>query len=82
VFRSGRYVRSEADVFTAGVTWEDWTKRSHRERASLAFLSARSGGDHDKRDVDATATKFRWFVDVPDRDDDYTALAVPDTGLA
>lgn len=36
----------------------------------------------DDATTDATGTKFRWFVDVPDRNDDYTELAVPDTGLA
>lgn len=71
---------AEPDIFTAGITWGDWvaiasgTRVARYYQPGLVLIS-------DAGNVDATGTKFRWFVDVPDRTDDYTNLAVPDTGL-
>jgi hypothetical protein len=68
------------DVFQAGITWNAWVAIASGTRVSR-FYQAGYVVITDKETVDATGTKFRWFVDVPDRSDDYTALAVPDTGL-
>lgn len=72
---------AEADIFTAGVTWGDWVAIASGTRVARYFqpglvLIA------DAADVNAEATSFSWFVDVPDRTDDYTNLDVPDTGLS
>lgn len=73
-------VFAPADVFGANVTWEDWvaiasgTRKSRFWKPGLVLIT-------DKAEVDATGTKFRWFVDVPDRTDDYTGLSVPTGGL-
>lgn len=69
-----------SDIFNADVTWKDWvgiasgTRVERFFQPGLVLIS-------DREDTNATGTKFKWFVDVPDRTDDYTELAVPDTGL-
>lgn len=70
-----------SDVFTGGVTWGNWTRIASGTRKARFFRAAMVTITN-KADVDATVTKFHWFVDVPDRTDDYTGLSVPDTGLA
>lgn len=73
-------VFAPADVFGANVDWEPWvaiasgTRKSRFWKPGLVLIT-------DKQEVDATGTKFRWFVDVPDRTDDYTGLSVPSSGL-
>lgn len=68
------------DIFTADVPWGDFvaiasgTRVSRYFRAGLVLITA-------DETTDATGTKFKWFVDVPDRNDDYTNLDVPNTGL-
>jgi hypothetical protein len=73
-------VFAPADVFGAGVTWPDWVAIASGTRVARFFVPG-FVVITDKEDVDATGTKFKWFVDVPDRTDDYTALSVPNTGL-
>jgi hypothetical protein len=69
-----------ADVFGAGVTWLDWVAIASGTRVSR-FFQPGFVLISDRDDTDATGTKFSWFVDVPDRTDDYTELDVPNTGL-
>jgi sulfur carrier protein ThiS len=69
-----------ADVFSADVTWKDWVAIASGTRVER-FFQPGLVLITDREDTNATGTKFRWFVDVPDRTDDYTELAVPDTGL-
>jgi hypothetical protein len=69
-----------SDIFTSGVDWEPWTKVAQGNRKSR-FFQPGIVVISDQDGVDASATKFRWFVDVPDRTDDYTELDVPNTGL-
>jgi len=69
------------DVFAADIDWGDWVAIASGTRVSRYFQSG-FVLITDREDTDATGTKFRWFVDVPDRTDDYTELAVPDTGLS
>jgi len=72
---------SPSDIFGAGVTWGDWvaiasgTRVARFYQPGLVLITNRA-------DTNATGTKFSWFVDVPDRTDDYTELSVPNTGLA
>lgn len=72
---------AEADIFTAGINWGPWTKVAQGTRVERYFQAGLVLITHEET-VDATGTKFSWFVDVPDRTDDYTDLAVPDSGLA
>lgn len=73
-------VFGSADVFSAGVVWKDWVAIASGTRVER-FFQPGIVLITDREDTNATATKFRWFVDVPDRTDDYTELEVPDTGL-
>ncbi len=68
------------DVFAADITWGDWVAISSGTRVSRYFEPGYVLIT-DQEITNATGTKFRWFVDVPDRTDDYTGLAVPNTGL-
>jgi hypothetical protein len=70
-----------ADVFTAGIEFGDWVNIASGTRVSRYFQAGYVLITNDET-TDATGTKFKWFVDVPDRNDDYTELSVPDTGLA
>jgi len=70
-----------ADVFAADIAWDDWVAIPSGTRVSRHFQPGYVLIT-DQENIDAVGTKFRWFVDVPDRTDDYTDLAVPDTGLA
>lgn len=69
------------DVFAADVDWGEWVSIASGTRVSRYFEPG-FVLITDEETVDATGTKFAWFVDVPDRTDDYTELSVPDTGLA
>ncbi len=68
------------DIFTAEVDWGPWVATASGTRVSRYYQPGYVLIT-DKEDVDATGTKFSWFVDVPDRTDDYTELDVPNTGL-
>jgi hypothetical protein len=72
-------VFAESDVFA--IEWGEWTKVASGTRVSRFFQPGYVLISDDAA-VNATGTKFRWFVDVPDRTDDYTDLTVPNTGLA
>nr|WP_041756622.1 host specificity factor TipJ family phage tail protein [Bradyrhizobium sp. ORS 278] len=73
-------VFAATDVFSADIAWGDWTAIATGTRvaryfqAGIVLITGRE-------DTSAVGTKFSWFVDVPDRTDDYTAMTVPDTGL-
>lgn len=69
------------DVFGAGIDWGEWVRIAQGTRLSRYFQPGMVLITN-REDTDATGTKFEWFVDVPDRTDDYTELTVPDTGLA
>ncbi len=69
------------DVFTADIHWGDWVAIPSGTRVERFFQPGYVLITNDAA-TNATGTKFSWFVDVPDRNDDYTALAVPDTGLS
>ncbi len=71
---------AEPDVFSSGVVWKDWVAIASGTRVER-FFQPGLVLITDREDTDATGTKFRWFVDVPDRTDDYTELEVPDAGL-
>ncbi|KGT75788.1 tail fiber protein [Bradyrhizobium japonicum] len=73
-------VFAPADVFAGNVTWLDWIAIASGTRVARYFVPGYVLIT-DREDTDATGTKFSWFVDVPDRTDDYTDLNVPDTGL-
>jgi hypothetical protein len=73
-------VFAPADVFGGNVTWLDWVQIASGTRVSRFFVPGFVLITDDET-TDATGTKFKWFVDVPDRTDDYTELSVPDTGL-
>jgi hypothetical protein len=68
------------DAFSGDIEWGDWVSSASGTRVSR-FFTPGIVVITDAADTDATATEFSWFVDVPDRNDDYTQLAVPDTGL-
>lgn len=72
---------AESDVYTTGVNWGPWTKVAQGMRKGRYFQAGYVLITQDAT-VNALGTKFAWFVDVPDRDDDYTNLSVPNTGLA
>lgn len=74
-------VFAPTDVFHAGVEWNDWVRIAQGTRVAR-FFQPGFVLITNREDTDATGTKFEWFVDVPDRTDDYTELTVPDTGLA
>lgn len=74
-------VFAPTDIFVGDVQWLDWIKIASGTRVSRFFVPG-FVLISDRDDVDATGTKFKWFVDVPDRTDDYIGLDVPDTGLA
>jgi predicted phage tail protein len=80
IFAPGN-VFAEVDIFTAGIGWQDWVATAGGTRVARYF---RPGFVliTDSADTNATGTKLKWFVDVPDRTDDYTELTVPNTGLA
>jgi hypothetical protein len=73
-------VFAPADVFSIDIDWGDWTRIASGTRvaryfqAGMVLITSRE-------DTNAVGTKFSWFVDVPDRTDDYTSLTVPNTGL-
>lgn len=69
------------DVFTADVNWGEWVAVASGTRVARYFRTGMVLITSDAN-TNATGTKFSWFVDVPDRTDDYTDLDVPDTGLA
>ena len=68
------------DVFSSDINFGDWvaiasgTRVARYYKPGFVLIT-------DNEETDATGTKFSWFVDVPDRTDDYTELTVPDTGL-
>jgi hypothetical protein len=68
------------DVFSTDIAWGEWVAIASGTRVSRYFQAAMVLITN-REDTDAVGTKFSWFVDVPDRTDDYTALGVPDTGL-
>lgn len=72
---------AESDIFTAGITWGEWVAIASGAQVARYFQPGLVLIT-DAVEVNATGTKFKWFVDVPDRTDDYTNLNVPDTGLA
>lgn len=74
-------VTSPPDVFSAGVTWLDWVRIASGTRVSR-FFQPGFVLISNQEDIDAVGTKFNWFVDVPDRQDSYTKLSVPDTGVS
>ncbi|GAB9224813.1 hypothetical protein BDS110ZK18_66800 [Bradyrhizobium diazoefficiens] len=74
-------VFAPTDVFHAGVEWNDWVRIAQGTRVAR-FFQPGFVLITNRENTDATGTKFEWFVDVPDRTDDYTELEVPDTGLA
>lgn len=68
------------DIFTGNVLWGEWVATASGTRVERFFqpgLVLITNAEN----TDAVGTKFSWFVDVPDRLDSYTNLAVPDTGL-
>jgi len=69
------------DVFTADIHWGAWVAIPSGTRVERYFQPGYVLITNDAN-TNATGTKFSWFVDVPDRTDDYTGLAVPNTGLA
>lgn len=71
---------SPTDVFDA-VEWRKWVATASGTRVSRYFKPGFVLISDDEA-TNATGTKFSWFVDVPDRTDDYTSLTVPDTGLS
>jgi hypothetical protein len=73
-------VFNPTNVFAGNVTWLDWVAIASGTRVSRFFVPG-FVLITDNETTNATGTKFSWFVDVPDRNDDYTALSVPDTGL-
>lgn len=73
-------VFAEPDIFTSGIDWGDWIAIASGARKARYFQPGFVLITDDAT-VNAIGTKFSWFVDVPDRTDDYTNLAVPDTGL-
>lgn len=73
-------IYSPSDIFATDIDWGDWVGIASGTRVSRYFQPGYVLIT-DREDVDATGTKFSWFVDVPDRTDDYTDLSVPDTGL-
>ncbi|WP_027517889.1 host specificity factor TipJ family phage tail protein [Bradyrhizobium sp. WSM1417] len=73
-------VFAPTDVFTADVVWGDFVAIASGTRVGRYFRAGLVLITNDAT-TDATGTKFSWFVDVPDRNDDYTELAVPNTGL-
>jgi hypothetical protein len=73
-------VFAPADIFGGEISWLDWVAIASGTRVSRYFVPGLVLIT-DREDTDATGTKFAWFVDVPDRTDDYTELDVPDTGL-
>lgn len=74
-------VFAPADVFTADIAFGDWVAVPSGTRVSRYF-EAGYVLITDQEITNATGTKFKWFVDVPDRVDHYTDLSVPDTGLS
>jgi hypothetical protein len=68
------------DIFAGNIGWGDWVAIAQGTRVARYF---RPGFVliTDKRRHQRDGTKFQWFVDVPDRTDDYTNLTVP-TGRA
>lgn len=69
------------DIFTADIDWGNWTAIASGTRVEQYFQPGYVLIS-DEESTDAIGTKFKWFVDVPDRTDSYTNLAVPNTGLA
>lgn len=69
------------DVFNANINFLDWVAIATGTRVARYFVPGYVLIT-DQENVNAFGTKFRWFVDVPDRTDDYTGLSVPSTGLA
>lgn len=67
------------DVFQSN-EWQDWVSIASGNRVAR-FFQPGFVLITDKEDTNAVGTKFKWFVDVPDRNDDYTNLSVPNTGL-
>jgi hypothetical protein len=74
-------VFAPTDAFAADITWQDWVAIASGTRVARYFMPGFVVISDDAA-TNATGTKFSWFVDVPDRTDDYTELAVPSTGLA
>jgi hypothetical protein len=68
------------DIFGGNAQWLDWVAIATGTRVARFFVPGLVVIS-DQADIDATGTKFSWFVDVPDRTDDYTDLNVADTGL-
>jgi hypothetical protein len=73
-------VFNPTDIFQGDVNWSDWIAIASGTRVSRFFQPGYVLITNDET-TDATGTKFSWFVDVPDRTDDYVGLTVPDTGL-
>jgi hypothetical protein len=74
-------VFTPSDIFTGDVTWQDWVAVSQGARKARFFQPGFVLITNEET-VDATGTKFRWFVDVPDRIDTYTGLTIPAAGYA
>lgn len=72
---------SPPDIFSADVNWGDWTQIASGTRKSRYFQPGFVLITDDEG-INATGTKFSWFVDVPDRQDNYTNLTIPDTGFS
>lgn len=72
-------VFAPSDIFSPA--WLDWVASASGTRVARYFNPGFVLITNDPS-TNATGTKFSWFVDVPDRTDDYTSLTVPDTGLA
>lgn len=68
------------DIFEGDVAWGPWVRIAQGTRVARYF---RPGFVliTDRADTNAVGTSFQWFVDVPDRTDDYTNLTVPPAGL-
>lgn len=72
---------AETDIYTSGINWGPWTKVAQGMR-KCRYFQAGYVVITDDATVNAAGTKFSWFVDVPDRTDDYTNLTVGSGGLA
>lgn len=68
------------DAFQSSIDWGDWVQIASGTRVARYFQPG-FVLITDQAETDATGTKYKWFVDVPDRTDDYINLTVPDTGL-
>jgi len=75
------YCSGDADIDWNGATWGAWQKYAPGRYLTQAFKARMQLATSDPT-VIALLTDFSFGVDVPDRDDHYTGLAVPSWGLA